>query len=119
MIKIYLKYNNAFGYQIFEKAQTKNYELQDLHTFLADWSQSMLTLDKLAYANSLEWIEIEKHEDNGAIMIWSRFSLKDNVKFHDFLSEKEALAYLDAYNLYFDKRWQEVKKIIISFFNYN
>jgi tRNA/tmRNA/rRNA uracil-C5-methylase (TrmA/RlmC/RlmD family) len=103
MKKVFLQNYENRRYLIFEGAQTKNFDLQDL-SFILETDQ-------------YTWLHIIEDEKNNKIILWSEFGLKRKAKVV-FDKTEDQQDFDDAYRAYYRKRWFDMSKLEMSTENY-
>lgn len=98
MKRLFLKLAET-RYWLTSEGQTVNFDLENLH----------LALDPIEDLD----IYVNKIPNKNIAFIWSLDSFKELEKI-DFKTEQEKLFFEQAYDKYYDKRWNEIPKIEIS-----
>ena len=115
MNKFFLKLSSDNdGYEIF---QTKNFELSDLFLFLQAWGDSDSNRIKTSNGLNWEWLSLRKMSGEKYVYLWDRDSVKDPAVISN-LSPAEQHAFDNAYEVYLEKRWDDMSKLIMTIENY-
>lgn len=117
MKKILKKLNNDNSYEIFEYAQTQNFTLQDLWSFLRAWGDRDYNPLSDCYSLSWEWLHLKKTEDKKNVFLWDSSKIKNQAK-KEGLGELEQEAFENAYDDYYEKRWDDIPKLYMKIENY-
>lgn len=103
MKRIFVKLNDRKSrYEIADGYQTKNFELQDVFNILEN--------------NNFDWIHVTKSKN--FIRIWSEWSFKEPAKI-EFKALDEKVAFERSYNEYYDKRWDDMTSVKLSYEDYD
>ena len=102
------------GYGIF---QTKNFELSDLFLFLQAWGEYDANKIKTCTGMDWEWLSLDKMRDEKYVYLWDRDSIKKQAKISD-LSPAEQYAFDNEYEIYREKAWDDMSKLIMTTENY-
>jgi hypothetical protein len=103
MKRIFLKLNNRKSrYEVEDGYQTRSFELQDVFNILEN--------------NNFDWIHVTKSKN--FIRIWSEWSFKEPAKI-EFKTLDEKLAFERSYNEYYDKRWDDMTSVKLSYGDYD
>jgi len=117
MKKIFKQLNVENRYSTFQEAQTQNFELQNLWSFLNAWgdrkTNHLLDCKSLTW----EWLTLSKTEDGKRVYLWDWSSIKDQAK-KEGLSKMEQDAFDAAYEVYSDKRWDDMSILYMTIENY-
>ena len=116
-MKLFLKLTDSKSrYWIFEGAQTKNFELQNLWSFLSAWGNR--TTNPLSDCAGLrwEWLRLDK-EYKDMVCLWGDDDIKDQAKVPG-LSKQEQDVFDAVYDEYCDKRRDDIPKLYMTMQNY-
>lgn len=116
MKKIFLKLNDD-TYWMFSGSQTKNFILGNLYFFLLAWGDRKTNPLSDCHKLTWEWLRLEKTEDEKQVYLWNMGSIKDQAKISN-LSTLEQKAFDDAYDDYYEKRWDDIPKLYMNMQNY-
>ncbi|MBP9765350.1 hypothetical protein KBD08_03375 [Candidatus Babeliales bacterium] len=118
MKKIYLKLtDDQSRYWIFKNAQTQNYTLGNLIWFLEAWGDYDSKKIYTTRSMNWEWLHLDKSLDEKTVCLWDSSDIKKKAKIQN-LSPAEKKAFDDAYNEYYDKRYDDIPKLCMNIENY-
>lgn len=117
MKKIFKKLNTENRYVIPQEAQSQNFELQSLWSFLSAWGGK--DPNEIYACNGLnwEWLHLDKTEDKKTVYLWNGDSIKSQAKINA-LTKLEQEAFDSAYMAYSEKRWYDVSMLYMKIENY-
>ena len=118
MKKIFLKLSpDNDGYGTVQEAQTKNFALRYLVFFLEQWGDSELNNIKIYNDINCEWLSLTKMPDNKHVYLWNTDSIKKQAAIPD-LTPAEQYAFDNEYEIYREKAWDDMSKLIMTTENY-
>jgi hypothetical protein len=118
MKQLFLKLTDSKSrYWIFDNAQTKNFLLSNLVWFLEAWGDRKTNPLSDCRKLTWEWLHLRKTEDDKMVYLWSSFSIKNQAEL-SHLNSSEQKAFDDAYDDYYEKRWDDIPKLYMSMQNY-
>ena len=118
MKKIFLKLtDDKHRYWMFQGAQTKNFSLGNFVFFLETWGDHDPNEINTCPGLSWEWLSLDKMRDEKYVYLWDRDSIKKQAEISD-LSPAEQYAFDNEYEIYREKAWDDMSKLIMTTENY-
>ena len=107
----------AKHYEIVPESQTANWVLHDLWMFLSAWGDDDPSRIKTSNGMNWEWLSLDKMPNKKEVFLWDTDSIKKQAEMPE-LSRAEQYAFDNAYEVYLEKRWNDMPQLIMAIDNY-